>query len=93
MVYENFILQLVFALYFDFGISMVEMKIKIQNYFKSLLSNKHKNMAVEKNLKVMINFYKKHCLPVVTQNKNNLLKQVVPITYTLKKSFLQLLYF
>ena len=44
-------------------------------------------MPVEKNLKVAINFYKKHCLPVVTWNKNNLSKQVVPITYTLEKSF------
>ena len=46
-------------------------------------------MAVEKNLRVTINFYKKHCLPVVTWNKNNVSKQVVPITYTLEK----LLYF
>ena len=41
-------------------------------------------MAVEKNLRVTISFYKKHCLPVVTLNKNNLLKQAVSITYTLK---------
>ena len=36
-----------------------------------------------------MNFYKKHCLPVVTWNKNNLSKQVVPITYTLEKRFFE----
>ena len=45
-------------------------------------------MVVEKNLKVTINFYKKHCLPVVTWNKTNLSKEVVPITYTQEKRFL-----
>ena len=35
----------------------------------------------------MINFYKKPCLLVVTWNKNDLLKQGVQITYTLKKRF------
>ena len=50
-------------------------------------------MAVEKNPKIKINFYEKHCLPVVTWNKNNLWKQVVPIIYTLEKRFSQLLYF
>ena len=44
-------------------------------------------MAVENNLRVTINFCKKHCLEVVTWNKNNLMKQVVPITYTPKKRF------
>ena len=44
-------------------------------------------MVVEKNLKVKINFYKKHCLPVVTWNKTNLSKEVVPITYTQEKRF------
>ena len=42
-------------------------------------------MAVEKNRRVTINVYKKSSLPVVTWNKNNLLKQVVKITYTLEK--------
>ena len=43
---------------------------------------------VEKNLRVTKNFYEKHCLPVVTWNKNNLSKQVVPIKiYTLEKRF------
>ena len=37
-------------------------------------------MAIEKNLRVMINFYK--CLPVRTWNKKHLLKQVLPVTYT-----------
>ena len=44
-------------------------------------------MAVEKNLRVVINFYKKHCLPVFTWNKNNLSRQVVPLTYTLEERF------
>ena len=44
-------------------------------------------MAIEKNLRVATNFYKKHCLPVVTWNKNNLSKQIVPITYQLEKRF------
>ena len=44
-------------------------------------------MAVEKNLRVAISFYKKHCLPVVTQNKNDLSKQVIPTTYTLERRF------
>ena len=44
-------------------------------------------MAVEKNFRVTISFYKKHCLPVVTWNKNNLSKQIVPIKHTLKKRF------
>ena len=44
-------------------------------------------MTVEKNLRVVINFYKKHFLPVFTWNKNNLSRQVVPLTYTLKERF------
>ena len=44
-------------------------------------------MAVEKNFRLTISFYKKHCLPVVTWNKNNLSKQIVPIKHTLKKRF------
>ena len=55
--------------------------------FEIICSKKHKNMAVVKNLGVMINFYKKHCLTVVAWNKNNLSKQVVPVTYTLEKRF------
>ena len=46
-------------------------------------------MAVEKNLRVTINFYENHGLPIVTRNKNNLLKQVAPRIYTLKKRFLE----
>ena len=44
-------------------------------------------MAVEKILRVTINFYKKHCPQLVTWNKNNLSKQVVPITHTMEKRF------
>ena len=76
-----------FALYFNFGISIVEIKFKIRTYFKSLVFKQHKNMVVEKNLRVTKNFYKKQCLPLVTWNKINLSKQVVPITYPLDKRF------
>ena len=55
--------------------------------FQITCLKKHKNMAVAKNLGVTINFYKKHCLPVVAWNKNNLSKQVVPVIYTLEKRF------
>ena len=55
--------------------------------FQITCLKKHNNMAVVKNLGVMINFYKKHCLTVVAWNKNNLSKQVVPVTYTLEKRF------
>ena len=44
-------------------------------------------MAVKKNHRVGINFYKKHCLLFVTWNKSNLSKQVVPVKYTLEKRF------
>ena len=81
---------MVFALYFNFGITIVETKIKIWTYFKSQeqeLISKHENLVFEKNLRVITNFSRKHCLPVITSNKNNLLKQAVPITYTLEKRF------
>ena len=42
-------------------------------------------MAVGKNLRVTINFYRKQNLPVITQNNKHLSKQVVAITYTLEK--------
>ena len=32
-------------------------------------------------------YYKKQCLPVITWNKKQLLKQVIPITFTLGKKF------
>ena len=57
------------------------------NLFQITCFKQHKKMALEKNIRVTIKFYKKHCLPVITWNKNNLLKQVVPITYTLEKMF------
>ena len=84
-----------FALYFNFGISTEEIKFKTQTYFKSLVFEQHKNMEVGKNSRITINFYKKHCLPVVTWNRNNLSKQVVTITYPLEKRFftVAILYF
>ena len=44
-------------------------------------------MAVVKNFRLKKNFYKKLCLPVITLNKKYLSKQVVPITYTLERTF------
>ena len=46
-----------------------------------------KNMALKENLRVMINFCKKLCLPVITWNKKHLSKEIVPITNTLDKTF------
>ena len=86
IVWEFHFGTLVFALYFNFGISIVEIKIKIRTFFKSLVSD---NMVVEKNLRVTINFYETHCLPIVTRNKNDLSKQVASRIYTLKKRFLE----
>ena len=43
-------------------------------------------MAVEKNTGIVRNFYRKLCLSVITWNKKHLLKQVVPITFTLGKT-------
>ena len=44
-------------------------------------------MAVEKKLRITINFYKKLCLPNITWNKKHSSKKVLPITYTLEKRF------
>ena len=63
-----------FALYFYFCISIVGIK-------------NNNNMGVVKNLRVMINFYKKQCLPVITRNKRYLSKQVLPKNYALEKMF------
>ena len=42
-------------------------------------------MVVGKALRVIINFYKKQCLAVITWKKNHSSKQAVSITYTLEK--------
>ena len=52
-----------------------------------------KSMAVGKNLRVMINIYKKLCFSVITWNEKTLLKQAVPIKYTLENFFFLLLLF
>ena len=93
-----------FALYFNFDISIVEIKntdlfFQIICYnLKTLFSIKvyrspevlfnryvlcfkeSKNVAVEKNFKGTIYFYRKQCLPVIRRNKKHLSKKVVPIT-------------
>ena len=55
------------------------------DFFQVTCFKERKNMAVEKNLKITINFYKKLCLPLFTRNKKHSPKQVVPITYILEK--------
>ena len=57
------------------------------DFFRITCFKEHKNMTVEMNLKMTINFYKRQCFPVITWNKKHLLKQVVPMTYTLEKRF------
>ena len=42
-------------------------------------------ISSENDLKVMINYYEKECVLVITKNKKRSSKQVVPITYTLEK--------
>ena len=65
--YWNFCLELfvlVTALYSYCG----DKKLK-RNFFQIICFNERKNMAVEENLRVTINFYNKR-LPVTTRNKN-----------------------
>ena len=42
-------------------------------------------MAVEKALRVKINFYKNQCISVIRWKKNHPSKQAVSIIYTLEK--------
>ena len=45
-------------------------------------------MTVERNLRFVINFYKKHNLLIITWNEKYSSKQVAPISYTLEEVFL-----
>ena len=45
-------------------------------------------MMVERNLRFVINFYKKHNLLIITWNEKYSSKQVAPISYTLEEVFL-----
>ena len=47
------------------------------------------NMVVAPNLWVLINLYKKECLPVITWNKKHSLNQVVSMIYILEKDFFE----
>ena len=60
--------------------------VKCGLFSKSCFKERN-NMAVGKAPKVMINFYKKQCLPVITRKKEHSSKQAVLITYTLVKKF------
>ena len=68
----NFVLKLfilVLALY-----SVVEIKKWNTDFFQITYLKESKKMAVEENLRIMINVYKIQCLPVITSNKNHVLK-------------------
>ena len=58
-----------------------------RNFFQITCFTERKNIAVEKDLRVLRNSYKKLCLPVITWNEKYLSKQVAPITYALEKMF------
>ena len=61
-MWEFHVGTLLLTLYFNFGISVVDVKNKIQTSFKSLVSKKSRTFISNKN------FYK--CLLVRTWNKN-----------------------
>ena len=63
----------------------MEIKNKIRTSFKSLVQRKQEH-GCWKEPQDGDNFYKKHCLPVMTWNKKHLSKQVIPIKYTVEKS-------
>ena len=52
-------------------------------FFLIACFKENKNMAIEKNRRITINFYKKQCLRVIIWNKKHLTEQVDPITYIL----------
>ena len=60
------------------------------DFFHFACFKKNKNMEVEKKLRVMMNFYNKQCLPVITWNKKHLMKRVLPKIYTLEKKIFAL---
>ena len=53
--------------------------------FQNTSVKEHIDMAVEKALRVTINFYKNSVLQLSHKKKKHSLKQVIPITYTLEK--------
>ena len=61
--------------------------------FQMTCLKERKNLVIEKNSRITINFYKKLCLPVIAWNGDHLLKQVVPSTYRLKKTVFNSFYF
>ena len=78
------------ASFWNFGISIVETKKQHTDFFQTTCfkeTKESKNMVVEKNFSVAINFYKKQCLPVITWNKKHLSKLVAPLAYSEEKSF------
>ena len=83
MIYEMILLEVVLALDCYSG----DKKNKIRTSFKSYIAKKARTR------RVTINFNKKLCLAVITQNKKHLSKQVVPVTCTLEKKFFCSCYF
>ena len=63
------------------------------DFFQITCFAENKNMAVEKNLRVATNFYKKLCIPVITRNEKHLSKQVAALIHTLGKFFFWSCYF
>ena len=69
-----------------FGIIIVIVEITLYvDFFRNTCFKERNNMAVEKALKVKINFYKKQCISVIRWKKNHSSKQAVSIIYTLEK--------
>ena len=70
MIYEKFNLEL----FYSHGTVILKIKKSSMDFFRITCFKESKNLEVERNFKVTINFYKKLCLPVITWNKKYLLK-------------------
>ena len=86
-----YLFSYMFASYFKFGISIVEIKIK--DCFQITCFKAKKNIVVEKNLSVTINLYKKMHFSLSQQIKNIYQSMLYQQHTHWRKSFSQLLYF
>lgn len=68
-----------FALYFYFGIGIMEINIKLFNFSQINCFKEIKNMAID------LGYDKKTRESVITWNKKQLSRHVVPITQTLEE--------
>ena len=80
IVYDSFILDLWY-----YHPTVIFEITESTDFFQKTCFKESNNMAVEKNIKVTINFYKKECFPVITWNEKHSSKQVSSITYALDK--------